>query len=249
MTATVAPALLRTSIGSYDRVFYSTMSIAMAATVFAGFASTYYVPLMGDGPAATVSGGPFTSIVHLHGALFTAWVGLFLIQTTLVATRRVGVHRRLGVAGAVLAASMVAVGVSVAVATAARGGAPPGVDARAFLIIPLTDMLLFATFVVTALTRRRDKEAHKRLMLLAYTSIMAAAMARLPGVLPLGPFVFFGMASVFIVAGAIYDIATRRRIHRVYLWGGALFVVSVPLRLMLSDTAAWQAFASWIVSK
>jgi uncharacterized membrane protein YozB (DUF420 family) len=249
MTATVAPALRRTSIGSYDRVFYSTMSFAMAATVFTGFASTYYLPLIGDGPTATVSGGPFTSIVHLHGALFTAWVGLFLIQTTLVATRRVSVHRKLGVVGAVLAMCMIAAGVSVAIATAARGGAPPGVDPRAFLIIPLTDMLLFATFVITALVRRRDKEAHKRLMLLAYTSIMAAAMARLPGVLPLGPFVFFGLAFVFVVAGATYDLATRRRIHRVYLWGGALFAASVPLRLMLSSTAVWQAFASWIVSR
>jgi hypothetical protein len=86
-------------------------------------------------------------------------------------------------------------------------------------------------------------------MLLAYTSIMAAAMARLPGVLPLGPFVFFGLAFVFIVAGASYDLATRRRIHRVYLWGGTLFAASVPLRLMLSNTSAWQAFANWIVSR
>ena len=247
MTATVAPALPRRPIGAYDRVFYSSMSIAMAATVFAGFASTYYLPLLGDGPRATVSGGPFTGLVHLHGALFTAWVVLFLVQTTLVAQRRVGVHRRLGLLGAVLAAGMVAAGVSVSLATAARGGAPPGIDSRTFLIIPLTDMVLFAAFLTVALIRRRDKEAHKRLMLLAYISIIAAATARLPGVLPLGPFVFFGLASVFIVAGAVYDLGTRHRVHRVYLWGGAAFVLSVPLRLILSGTAAWQRLAEWMV--
>jgi hypothetical protein len=32
---------------------------------------------------------------------------------------------------------------------------------------------------------RRDKGAHKRLMLLAYISLIVAAVARLPGVLPI----------------------------------------------------------------
>ena len=246
MTLTVAATGPPTPVGAYDRVFYSTMSIALAITVFAGFASTYYLPLVSGGPRATVTGGPFTILVHLHGALFSAWVALFLIQTTLVAQRRVAMHRRLGALGAVLAASMVGVGTLVAIATAVRGGAPPGVDSRTFLIVPLTDMVLFATFVTAALIRRRDKETHKRLMLLAYISIIAAAIARLPGILPLGPLVFFGLAFIFVVAGAGYDFATRHRIHRVYLWGGALFALSVPLRLAVSSTSAWQTFAVWL---
>lgn len=245
MTVVVSPPPRR-AVGAYDRVFYSAMSLALAVTVFAGFASTYYLPLVGGGPKATLTGGPFTFLVHLHGALFTAWVALFLVQTTLVAQRRVGLHRKLGALGAVLAVSMVLVSIRLALASAARGAAPPGADSRGFLIVPLADMALFATFVTAALIRRRDKEAHKRLMLLAYISIIAAAIARLPGVLPLGPFMFFGLAFIFIVAGAIYDFATRRRIHRVYLWGGALFAVSVPLRLALSGTVAWHTFAEWI---
>jgi hypothetical protein len=32
-------------------------------------------------------------------------------------------------------------------------------------------------------------------------------------------------------------------VHPVYLWGGALLALSVPARLMLSGTAAWQAVA------
>jgi len=80
-------------------------------------------------------------------------------------------------------------------------------------------------------------------MLLAYVSIMAAPAARLPGVLPLGPFAFYGIAFVFLVAGIIYDLAFRRRVHPAYIWGGALLVASVPLRLAISGTAAWTAFA------
>jgi hypothetical protein len=232
--------------GTYDHMFYGGMAIALALTVFAGFAPTYYLRLVGDGPKATVSGGPFTSLVHLHGALFTSWVLLFVVQTALVATHRVAVHRRLGVAGAVLAAAMFGVGLSTAIASAARGGAPPGVPPLAFLAIPVFDMALFATFVVAALVMRRDKEAHKRLMLLAYISIIVAAVARLPGVLPMGPLAFFGFGYLFAVVAMLYDFVSRRRVHKVYLWGGGLLIASVPLRLMISGTAAWNAFAEFL---
>lgn len=238
-----APQTPAREAGTHDHLFYGGMATAMGLTVFAGFASTYYLRFFADGPKATLTGGPFTALVHVHGALFTAWVLLFIAQTALVASRRVAVHRRLGVAGAVLAAAMVVAGTFTAIATAARGSAPEGVDPLAFLVIPMFDMVLFTTFVTTALALRRDKEAHKRLMLLAYVSIVVAAVARLPGVLPLGPPAFFGLSFLFVVVAGIYDFLSRRRVHRVYLWGGALIMVSVPLRLVISGTGAWRALA------
>jgi len=229
--------------GAYDRLFYGGMAVAMGLTVFAGFAATYYLRLLDGGPKVTLTGGPFTGLVHLHGALFTAWVLLFIVQTALVSSRRVAVHRRLGVAGGVLAAAMVAAGTTIAIATAARGSAPPGMDPLAFLIIPLFDMVLFSIFVATALTLRRDKEAHKRLMLLAYVSIIVAAVGRLPGVLAMGPPGFFGLSFLFVVAAMIYDFVSRGRVHKAYLWGGALILVSVPVRLAISGTGAWRSLA------
>jgi hypothetical protein len=229
--------------GAHDRLFYGTVAVAMGVTVFSGFAATYYLRLVSGGPKATLSGGPFTTLVHIHGALFTAWVLLFILQTALVASRRVAAHRRLGVAGAILAAAMVVAGTSIAVAAAARGSAPPGMTAVTFLAIPLFDMVLFAGFVSAALVARRNKEAHKRLMLLAYVSIITAAIARLPGVFPLGPPAFFGLSLLFVVAGAIYDVVSRGRVHKAYLWGGAILIASIPLRLAIGNTSGWQAFA------
>lgn len=233
--------------GARDRIFYSTMAIAMALTVFVGFAPTYFLKLFGPAPMATITGRPFTPLLHVHGVLFTAWVLLFIVQTTLVASHRVAVHRRLGVAGAVLAALMVIAGVSTGISSAARGAAPPGISPVQFLAIPLGDMLMFSIFVIAALYFRRHKEAHKRLMLLAYVSILAAAAARLPGVLPLGPLGFYGLALVFLAAGVIYDLISRRRIHPAYLWGGSLLVASVPLRLAISGTSAWKSFAEALI--
>jgi hypothetical protein len=102
---------------------------------------------------ATISGGPFTTLFHVHGALFTGWVALFIAQTALISTRRVALHRKVGVAGAVLAVAMVIVGVFAGIELARRGGAPPGIDPLSFLAIPLFDMLMFASFVATALAR------------------------------------------------------------------------------------------------
>lgn len=232
--------------GRYDRAFYSSMAIVLGATVVAGFGPTYYFRFFGQGPKATLTGGPFTTVVHVHGALFTSWVVLFIVQTALVAGRRVAVHRRLGIAGAVLAGAMVIAGCSIAIATAARGSAPAGMDPLSFLVIPIFDLILFVGFITTALALRRDRETHKRLMLLAYVSVVTAAIARLPGVLQIGPPAFFGLAFMVIVVGALYDFITRRRVHPAYLWGGSLFAVSVPLRLLISGTATWRALAEWL---
>ena len=81
-------------------------------------------------------------------------------------------------------------------------------------------------------------------MLLAYVSIVVAAVARLPGVLPLGPPAFFGLSFLFVVVAAIYDFVSRRRVHKVYVWGGAIIVLSVPVRLFVSGTDAWHALAT-----
>jgi len=229
-------------------MFYSGMALAMALTVFIGFARTYYLSSY-FGTHTTISGGALTTLIHVHATLFTSWVLLFIVQTALVATHRVAIHRRLGIAGAVLAALMVSAGCAVAIASARRGSAPPGVDPLSFLAIPLGDMLMFSVFVTLGILLRRNQEAHKRLMLLAFISILAAATARWPGVLAHGPFAFYGMAMLFVAAAVIYDVLTRRRVHPAYIWGGAALAASVPLRLMLSGTPAWHRVAETLAGR
>lgn len=232
---------------NYDRRFYGGMAIAMALTVFAGFAPTFYLRSFLGEPQSVTGATTLTPLAQFHGVLFTGWVLLFVVQTSLVASHRIATHRRLGIAGGILAAMMVAVGVVTAIKAAARGSAPPEVDPLTFLAIPLGDMLLFATFVGAALWLRRDKEAHKRLMLLAYISILVAAVARLPGVITLGPLGFFALTFVYLVIAIAYDWFSRRRVHPAYIWGGALLVTSVPLRLAISGTPMWRTVAQALV--
>jgi len=230
--------------GAYDRVFYGGVAVLMALMAIAGFAPTFYLRLFSGGPMVTFGAGrPFTPLIYLHGTLFTAWVALFIVQTALISASRVALHRRIGIGGAVLAAAMTAVGTMTALGAAKRGSTPPGIPPLVFLAIPVFDMVMFATLITAALSLRRNKEAHKRLMLLAYVSIMGAPAARLPGVLPLGPPAFYGIAFVFLAAGVVYDLVSRRRVHPAYLWGGGLLIASVPLRLAISGTATWLAIA------
>jgi hypothetical protein len=243
------PQSRRESASHHDRVFYGSIAVTLALTVFVGFGPTYFFPIFTGSAQSTQTGGPVTPLVHIHAALFSAWVLLFIGQTTLVAQRKLAVHRRLGIAGGVLAALMVVVGTLTALKKAARGEAPAGIDPDEFLMIPLSDLMCFAGFVAAALFLRANREAHKRLMLLAYVCIVVAAVGRLPGVLPLGPPVFFGLAFVFIVAGIIYDRASRGRVHPVYVWGGTIFVISVPVRLMISGTDAWKRVAHWMLAQ
>jgi hypothetical protein len=45
---------------------------------------------------------------------------------------------------------------------------------------------------------------------------------------------------------AVWDYRSRGRVHPVTLWGGLALVLSQPLRLVLSGSAGWLAFAHWV---
>ena len=116
-----------------------------------------------------------------------------------------------------------------------------------FLAVPLFDMALFGLFVGLAIVKRGEPQSHKRWMLIGTFNLIAAALARWPLVMNYGPAAYFGLTDLFLVPLVIWDFRTRRKLHPVTLWGGLLLVCSQPLRLVVSGTAAWLAFARWAV--
>ena len=235
-----SPALVRRK---RERWFYVVMTVAVVITVFAGFAPTYYLR-----PAFTKA--PLMPLLHVHGLIFSSWVLLFAIQTTLVAAHRTDIHRRLGIAGGVIAVLMVLVGVTTGIIRAKQGATPlPEISPLAFLVIPLGDMFVFSILITAAFYFRRKPDVHKRLMMLATISILAAAIARLPfEMMKAGPPAFFGITDLFVLACILYDLVTLRRVHRATALGALLIIASQPLRLMLASTTVWLAFAGWLTS-
>jgi uncharacterized membrane protein YozB (DUF420 family) len=225
-----------------ERVFFIGMAVALVLTVFSGFSRTFYLRPYFDAR-------PLVPLLIVHGVVFTAWLALLVIQTTLIATKRIRTHMRLGIAGMVLALLMVLIGSFTAIIRAKLFVAPPGAGSPlSFLTVPLGDMLIFAILVGSAFYFRKRPETHKRLMLLATIGILPAAVARLPFafIQQGGPLAFFGLSDLFIVPCLIYDLITRGRPHRATILAGALIVLSQPLRLIIGGTNAWIAFATWL---
>jgi FtsH-binding integral membrane protein len=226
----------------FDHLFFLSMAALMLITVFVGFAPTYYL--------AGVFHAPLPSfIVHVHGAVFSSWILLLLTQTSLVSAGRVDIHRRLGIAGFFLACLMVIVGVLAATDSLVRGAGPAGRDAEFFYIIPLTDMLVFSTLVFFAFRNRFNSAAHKRLIYVATSGLLIAAVARwpIPFVHRNAPRAAFG-TYLFLLILAAYDFWSTRKIHRATLWASALLIFVYQIRLPIGKTAAWHAFASWVQS-
>jgi uncharacterized membrane protein (DUF485 family) len=229
-----------------DRRLYAWIAAVFVLVVFAGFARTYYLKGLFDTPV-------LPGLVHVHGIVMTVWVLLFVVQVRLVAVRRTNLHRRLGVAGGVLAVVVAGLGVATAIAGARRAtlpdAAPSGVPPLAFMIVPLTDMVLFTVLVGAALYLRRRPAAHKRLMLLSAINFMPAGIARIPlGFIEAGgPLAFFGLADLCMLACIAYDTAKHRRLHPAFAWGALLIVASHPLRILAAGTDTWMRFAAWLV--
>src|SRR5260370_26373081 len=158
-----------------DRYFFPGLALLMLATVFWGFARSYFLAGVFKAPVPNW-------LIHLHGAAFTSWILLLIAQTTLVASNRVDVHRKLGLAGFGLACLMVVLGISASTDSLRRSfgagvTAADVLDPKTFYIIPLTDMLIFGTLVFLAFRARSNPPAHKRLILVATTALTLAAVA------------------------------------------------------------------------
>ncbi|HZC23823.1 MAG TPA: hypothetical protein VE866_10840 [Candidatus Binatia bacterium] len=237
MASTAASPGLLVSPAARDRKFYTSMAIAMFFTALIGFSRTYFLGLI-SGHATTITGRVPNATVHLHALLFMSWMVLFIVQTSLVVTHRVKIHRKLGYFGVALGAAMIVVGGRTAVEAARLGAVPPGANPWNFFAIPFGDITTFAIFFLGAVLWRNDKDKHKRLMILASTCLMPAALVR--WLLPLGPLASYGVSLLFPIAGIVYDRWSRGRVHPVYWWGLAVIVLGVPVRVALLNSLFWR---------
>lgn len=227
-----------------DRRLAIIIAVFMPLVVLIGFARSYYLKtLFGFPPLPSL-------LVHIHGAVMTAWVALFAVQVGLVASHRTRLHMKLGILGSVLALLVFVVGTLTGLAAAARGSAIPGWEPLRFLIIPLGDMVAFAALVGAALYYRRKLDIHKRLMLLSALNLLPAAVARIPVdfIQNNGALAFYGLPDLCVVAVVAYDTIKQRRLHPAYFWGALLLVASHPLRIMLARTDIWLRIADPLVA-
>jgi hypothetical protein len=254
LTAVREAALAATAT---DR-FYARMAIVCLVVGLVGFAPTYWVPFL----RGTLDVAP---LAHLHAMFFYGWLLLFIRQSSLAASGQYGRHRALGMLGIALASGMVFVGSGMAIHSLKEGiaaGFEPA--ARAFSIVPITGIALFAILFAVAIAKVHDADVHKRLMLVNTAGILQAAVGRWfvlflapprpPGVTAVSPppvavSVMPGLVvDLLIVAGMVYDWRTRGRIHPAYWIAGGVTLAIQVLRVPLSQSSAWLQVSHWLLA-
>ncbi|MGB9032260.1 MAG: hypothetical protein WCC27_19200 [Acidobacteriaceae bacterium] len=226
------------------RWFYFGMSLLIAAVVIYGFSHTVNQNLIHAIP-------PRPWLLWVHGALFSGWVAFFIMQSGLVRTRNVPIHRRLGWLGAGLAVAMTVVGIATAIVMRrfdmrfepADVAGPAG-----FLIVPFWDIACFTVFFWLAVTWRRKPEMHRRLMLIATCVLTAAAWGRMPN--QTFAFVwFYSGVDALILLGVVRDLIVMKRVHRVYWYALPALVVGqvFVMRTLLSGAPWWARIANAIL--
>jgi energy-converting hydrogenase Eha subunit A len=232
--------------------FYVYMTAAAAAIAFAGFAPTYWAPLM----TGTFKGPP---VIHLHAAAFFSWTLFAVFQTWLAASGRTAWHRTLGMAGVSLATLMTVFGVlTTIVQVKAIGAAGYAQAGEAFAIVPVASIVFFAVAFILAVANVRRPEWHKRLILLATLSILDAPIARwfmvfmappdAAGPPPVAVDILPAAVVALLLAVAVaFDWRKRGRPHSAYVAGSLAFVAVKVLQAPVSETPAWHAMAGWLL--
>lgn len=233
----------------WDRGFYPGFVAVGWLAVIMGFAGSVQGRIEGkaDYPA------PF--ILQFHVVVFVAWMALLTVQVLLVGRGRQDLHRRLGLAWLVLFPLMLFSGIGAEVFSQ-RFYSPRYPDNLKFFILPLAGMLLFAGFAGAAFALRRAPAAHKRLMLMATSMILFAAFNRwwpetiyqAMGDGFWGVFIrTFAGPNLLIALAMAYDLATRRRLHPVFLVAVPPMLAAQLLAAAIYNDPLWPPIARRLI--
>jgi hypothetical protein len=191
----------------------------MLALAIAGFWPQYFSAIVGRTPASTAQ----FWLIHLHAAIFTFWLLLYISQAALVLAGRTRVHLKVGPWLAAYGFGLAALGLYAAGNLAVRFGERMGKsdEGAAFVFYPVVDMVFFAGFLAAAVAYRKRPDVHKRAMLLATYSIATVGGGR---------FVerMFGLDHVWLwqplmlaplLLAAAYDMLVCRKLYPIIAVG------------------------------
>jgi hypothetical protein len=192
---------------------YVIMSIVLLGLVVFGFSHTF------PGDFSTPG---FPVFLAVHGAVFAAWIVLFVAQPMLVVTGNTRIHRKLGWLGLAIAIAMVGLGEYAVLFGLWSGQLPPFYPHGLFLIRGTIGLVTFFGLVIAAIVNRRKPQWHKRLLLCATVVVTLPALERSLPIPAFGagwPLVVDSIADTILLIGPITDLVARRRVHPAFVVG------------------------------
>jgi hypothetical protein len=187
------------------------------------------------------TGRSYALVIHAHAFLAVTWMSLLTWQALQAGSGRLVEHQRNGRIGRWAALALVTVSVPAAfVSDVAHMHAPGFVGSR--LALQYVHLVVFAVLTLAAFLNTRHPDAHKRLLLMGVVAIMDAGFSRwlgegVVGMMGEGPLTEWALRyplslGLLALMGG-YDLATRGRLHPVF----------VPAALLIFTS---QIFALWL---
>lgn len=237
-----------------ERMFYFLSACLLLLVVLIGFQQFYLHGRASDGGPVTQRIVP---LVFLHGILMSSWIVLFLVQSGLIVGGNRKLHMTLGVGGAVLAACLVVVGITTAIASVHYN--PDSYKAiwgaRRFLSLMLLNILGFGTLAGLGLRYRQRPEIHRPMMFLSTLFVAGpAGFFRIPAIS--GPIMttvhnIFAPWIPMLVFGAVLLLikwAMTKSWDRYFAAGYGAIAVACLLQSFIANTGWWYHVAGWVTA-
>lgn len=225
------PKLVSGRKGVVEEYFYFAMSLLIATIVVIGFSRTV-------NPNLFHAAIPRPFLLWIHAAAFSGWVAFYILQSALVRTHNVKLHRSLGWFGVGLGALMVPLGFTIAIIMGRFDAAQLHQSDPTFLSIPFYDMIAFGALVTLAISWRRKPELHRRLLFLATCCLLDAAFGRSDFLFY--HYLFYPCLDCVMLLGVVRDLMINRRVHAVYRYALPVLVVGQTFAVYL-----WHGSPAW----
>lgn len=197
-----------------------------------------------------VDGSPIeaqmAATVAVHSASVFAWYVLFFVQSLLISAQNRRIHMKLGW-GVIAVASMIAVtGPLVAIRStrsSAFGVAVFDWPGPQFLLIMLTEILLFVVFVAIGVHYRQRPRIHRPMMMLASLAMISGATGRIAWMNSI--FGFHTWTALFgpvVALGALLLVVRfliSRRLDREFAYGYASLALVTFVAAGMAGTDTW----------
>ena len=227
-----------------DQGFYTRFAILLSLFIvlaFGGFA------LSGLGNPA-----PAPLLVHAHAALMLAWLGMYILQSSLISAGQVAVHRRTGWLSLLVALAAMLTGAATGINAVDSGRVPPFFTDSFFLALTSVGVLSFAAVVTLAIVKRRHVQWHRRLMIGSGIMIAEPAFGRVVP-LPLtgqslGELIILGLQLLLVGLLARHDRKVFSRVHPATLVIALALIVNHLMLELLHRMPAWQGLAAGIAA-
>lgn len=179
---------------------------------------------------------PASGIVYVHGLIMFLWYILIVIQSGLVRSRNLALHKKLGKSSLFLALGIVVSGIWMSVV---HYGRPDG-----FLFSTINTFILinFIILYYLAWTYRHQSEFHKRYMTFASLAAIFPALGRVILGLNLNEYLSVPLWILLVLVVGVNDLKIQKKIHSATKIGTGLILLGIALTLILLENEAWKQF-------